>query len=243
MSASPSSVPLDISSTLQNPGGNFTLALHSDEFPTQPFNPQEAQLFQDQLNSLYAELDSSILKQAFSARADVIAKTATFAKAQLDGKVFAGVNAGDNQIGFTPIRPGQIRSDPATGNPVNDWYFTPSSVGWNDWIGNGAGNDYAFGANQVSVVFGFVDQDVTSEASALNVDSFGRNMDMLPYNLSDSQLKDNQNSLIYQPLPTLIGQENDNVHVRLRYDRQAESQPRLLGFTFALGGFLNNEDY
>jgi len=240
---SASSPALNVASTLQNPGGNFKLALHSDEFPTQAFNAGEAQLFQDQLNSLYAELDSSILKQAFSARADVIAKTATFAKAQLDGKVFSGVNAGDNQIGFTPIRPGQIRADPATGNAVNDWYYTPSSAGWNDWIGNGAGNDYSFGANQVSVVFGFVDQDVSSSVSALNVDRFGRNMDMLPYNLDDARLKDNSNSLTYQPLPTLIGQENDSVHIRLRNDRQAESQPRLLGFTFALGGFLNNEDY
>lgn len=234
---------VNFANTLQNPGGNFQLALHKDEFPTQAFNSGEAAMFQDQFNSLLSNVNSSVIAEQLASRQNVIAKTATFAKAQFDNKVFAGINAGDNQIGFSVLRPGQIRSDPSTGNAVNDWYFTPSSAGWNDWIGNGSGNDYSVGTDQVSVVFGFVDQDVTSTVSNLNVQKFGRNMDMLPYPLQDAQIKDNTNSIIYQPLPTLIAQENDNVHIRLRNDRVAESQPRLLGVTFALGGFLNNEDY
>lgn len=231
-------------STLTNPGGNFEVTVHDDEFPTQAFTDSEATLFETQFNDLIADMDSSVITNVLVQRQEAIAKAATFAKQEIDGKVFGGVNAGDNQIGFDILRPGQIRADPANGNPVNDWYFDPSSTGWNDWIGDGtAAHNYSVGEDQVTVVLGFIDQDVSTEVSGLNVQQFGRNMDMLPHDLNDARLMDNKNEIMMQNLPTLIAQDNDDIHIRLRHDRQKESQPRLLGITFGLGAFLNNQDY
>lgn len=234
---------MNVADVLQNPGGNFELAVHDDEFPTTAFNPGEASLFENQMNTLMADLDSSILSQVIKQREQTIAKVASFAKQELDGKVFGGINAGDNQIGFSVLRPGHIRADPSTGAAENDWYFSPGTTGYVDWIGDGSGNNYSVGEDQVSVVLAFVDQDVSTEVSALNVDEFGRNMDMLPHDLNDARIMDNENEIMVKNLPTLVAQDNDQIHARLRYDRDVESQPRFFGFTFALGGFLNEEDY
>lgn len=234
---------LELTSTLENPGGNFELAVHDDEFPTQAFNPSEAQLFETQMNDLVTEFDSSVLGSLFKQREQAIARVASFAKQELDGKVFGGINAGDNQIGFSVLRPGHIRSDPATGAGENDWYFQPGTTGWVDWIGDGSSNNYSVGEDQVSVIFAFVDQDVSTEISGLNVDEFGRNMDMLPADINDARLMDNETEIMAKSLPTLVAQDNDEVYCRLRYDKDVESQPRFVGLTFALGGFLNSEDY
>lgn len=234
---------LNLTSTLENPGGNFELAVHDDEFPTQAFNPSEAQLFETQMNDLVTEFDGSVLGSLFKQREQAIARVASFAKQELDGKVFGGINAGDNQIGFSILRPGHIRADPATGSGENDWYFDPGTTGWVDWIGDGSGNNYSVGEDQVSVIFAFVDQDVSTEVSGLNVDEFGRNMDMLPADINDARLMDNETEIMAKSLPTLVAQDNDQVYCRLRYDRDVESQPRFVGLTFALGGFLNSEDY
>lgn len=236
-------VSLNLMDTLQNPGGNFELAVHDDEFPTEAFNTGEAELLERQLNALFADMDSAMMTQALKQREEAIAKVATFAKQELDGKVFGGINAGDNQIGVSILRPGHIRADPATGNAENDWYFDPGTTGWTDWIGDGGANNYSVGEDQVSVVFGFVDQDVSSEVSGINVEEFGRNMDMLPHDTNGARLRDNETEVQYTSLPTLVAQDNDQVHVKIRADRDVESQPRLFGLTFALGGFLNSEDY
>lgn len=238
---------VDVLSTLQSPGGRFELTAHRDPFPTEAFDSDEASIFQNQLNTLISNFDSAVLSQLISQRQQTIARVATLAKAEMDGKTFGGVNAGDNEIGFSILRPGQIRASPSTGNAENNWYFTPSSTGWNDWIGDGANNNYTVTTDsdeQVVLVLALMDQESgPTEMSGVNVQEFGRNMDMLPRDANDARLMDNDTEQQIIPLPALVGRENDQVHVRLRFDRVVERQPRLFGFNFSLGNQLDNEDY
>lgn len=234
----------EISSIAQSPDTEFDLQSQGKSFPTNPLTSAESNLLQSQLESIMTAQPSSVMNTLVQERQDAIALTASFAKQVFDEKLFNGVNAGDNEIGFDVLRPGQIRADPSNGNAVNDWYFTPNSTGWVDWIGNDGANNYTLGEDQVSVVLGFMDQSSAPSAiSGINVDTFGRNVDMLPQDLNDMRLKDNENEIQMKSMPTLIAQENDDVHVRLRFDRTVERQPRLFGFTFGLGTFLNNENY
>jgi len=234
---------LNISSALRSPASEFAVKSQRKSFPTEAFTDKEAQLLEDQLNQLIFDLDSSALTELARQRQDAVARTAVFAKQVFDEKLFGGVNAGDNEIGFSVLRPGHIFSD-STGTVQNDWYFDPGTTGWVDWIGDGTtANNYTVGENQVTVILAFMDQDVGSEVSAVNVEEFGRNVDMLPHDLNALRLRDNDTEQQVAALPTLIAQENDNVHVRLRADRNVESQPRLFGFTFGLGTFLDAEDY
>lgn len=233
----------DLQSMLTNPQSEFSLQAQGKNFPTASLNSGEAELLQNQMNNIISALPSSTARQIFTERQSVIASAAAFSKQVFDEKLFGGLNAGDNEIGFDVLRPGHIRSDPATGSAENDWYFDPNGTGWVDWIGDGSSNNYTGTEDQVSVVLGFVDQDTSTEVSGLNIDEFGRNVDMLPKDLNDMRLRDNDTELQIEPLPSLILQENDDVHAKLRYDREVESQPRLLGFTFGIGSFLDNEDY
>jgi len=235
---------ISLESVLTSPDPQFNLRSQNKEFPTQAFDSSEAKLLQSQINDLIAPLPDATLGKLFNDRTDTIALTAAFAKQYFDGKLFGGINAQDNEIGFDVLRPGHIRADPTNGTIQNNWYFTPSSTGWNDWIGDGtSANNYTVTKDQVVLVLGVVDQDVSTELSGVNVQQFGRNVDMIPQDLNSMRLQDNQNELQVTPLPSLIGQENDQVHMRLRYDRQTESEPRLYGFTFGLGSYMNTEDY
>jgi len=238
---------IDVLNTLQSPGGRFELTAHRDPFPTEAFDSDEASIFQNQLNTLISNFDSAVLSQLISQRQQTIARVATLAKAEMDGKTFGGVNAGDNEIGFSILRPGQIRAAPASGASENNWYFTPSSTGWVDWIGDGANNNYTVTTDsdeQVVLVLALMDQESgPTEVSGVNVQEFGRNMDMLPRDANDARLMDNDTGQQIIPLPALVGRENDQVYIRLRMDRVVERQPRLFGFNFSLGNQLDNEDY
>jgi hypothetical protein len=234
--------PIDIAGELRNPNSNFELTVHDSSFTTEPFTSSEAELFETQLNDLVVEHKESAVTELFNERSQTIANTAAFAKSKLNNRVFGGVNAGDNQVGFSNLRAGHIRADPATGNAANDWYFD-YGAGWQDWIGDGAANNQTIGEDQVTVILGMLDQDVSTEISGLNVESWGRNMDMLPHDLTDLKNADNEYGQYVKSLPTLVAQENDNIHIRLRADRAMESQPRLLGLTFGVGTFLNTEEY
>lgn len=232
-----------MSQTLRNPPGTFEVAVHNKTFATESFTQEEADLFTAQFSSILAGLESSTVSEILQERSDTIAQAATHAKQELDSKVFGGINAGDNEIGFSVLRPGHIYSDD-TGTIQNDWYFDPGTTGWTDWIGDGtSANNYTVGGDQVITAVAFQDQDVSTEISGLNIDEFGRNMDMLPQDLNDMRLMDNENEKMVQELPTLIATDNDDIHVRLRADRDVESQPRFYGITFGIGAFLNSEDY
>lgn len=233
----------DVGSIAQSPDDEFDLQAQGKSFPTNPLTSAESRLLQNQLESIMTAYPSSVVNELVNQRQDAIALTAAFAKNVFDEKLFNGVNAGDNEIGFDVLRPGQIFQD-STGTVQNDWYFQSGSTGWVDWIGDGAANNFTLTEDQVSVVLGFIDQEAApSEISGINVDTFGRNVDMLPQDLNDMRLQDNENGIQTKALPTLIAQENDDVYIKLRYDRDVERQPRLFGFTFGLGTFLNTEDY
>lgn len=228
---------------LTNPR-EFALQSQGKDFPVEAFSDQEAQLLSDQLNTLVANLDSEMLTQFIVQRQEAIARAAAFSKTQFDEKLFGGINAGDNEIGMSVLRPGHVLNTNPTGiADRNDWYFNPGTTGSVDWIGTSA-NPATPEEDEVILALGFMDQsDQPTEISAIDVQEFGRNVDMLPVDVNDARLMDNETGQQLVPLPSLIAQENDNMHVQLRLDRDVERQPRLVGFTFGLGSHLNSLEY
>jgi len=240
-----SQVEMRLSELVQEPEDQFSVTVHDTTFPTEAFDADEAEIFQSQFEQLVTGLESSALREILMKRQEIIANAAAFAKQDIDGKVFGGINAGDAELGFSELRPGHIRSDPSDGSSQNDWFHTPSGTGWRDWIGDGSSEkNYDVSENQVSVVLAFVDQSSgESPISGLNTQEWGRNMDMLPHDLSSLRLRDNDSDLQIRELPTMIAREGNTIHTRLRYDRVVQRQPRYFGVTFGTGEFLNAEDY
>lgn len=244
---------VDLANQAASPPPTFSIRTQNKDFSTEPLTSDEADILDTQFNTLVNDFNSRTLSEFYKQRQGMISKTAAYAKNVFDEKMFGGINAADNEIAFDVLRPGHIRAKPGTdnanssaptGDTLNNWFFDPGSTGWNDWIGDGtSANDYTFNEDQVTLVLGVVDQDPTSPISGVNVQRFGRNVDMIPKDLNDSRVQDNENELNAQAFPTLLGQENDRVHIRLRHDRAVESQPRLVGFTFGLGSYMNQEDF
>jgi hypothetical protein len=244
---------LDLASTAQSPPPTFNIRTQNRDFNTEPLSSDEAALFENQFNTLINDFDSRVIADMLQQRQEVIGQAAAMAKNEFDEKLFGGINAADNEIAFDVLRAGHIRAKPgtdaahssaSTGDVLNDWYFEPGSSGWNDWIGDGtSSNDYTVSSDQVLLVLGIIDQDPTTEISGLNVEYFGRNVDMLPKDLNTARTLDNENDIMVQPLPTMMATDRDRINIRLRHDYVDRSQPRLLGVTFGVGDYMNTEDF
>lgn len=268
MSTSPGDLNIDLTSDVTSPDDTFSIRTQNRNFTTYPLSTKEGELFDEQFNTLINDFDSRMLSELFLQRSSMIGNSVAFAKQQFDEKLFGGVNAGDNEIAFDVLRPGHIRADPSDGSVMNDWTYTHSD-GWNDWIGDGSSaNNYTMDEDQVVLVLGFTDTapyvvDTTNNeivdrldnppVTGLNVDQFGRNVDMLPKDLNDSRLEDNRNDQFVQSLPSVVGNELDQVHIRLQSsvpsvvqdnsDYELVSEPRLLGLTFGVGSYMNQEEF
>lgn len=260
---------INLASAARDPSPTFSIRTQNRDFGTHALSSEEANLLETQFNILINDLDSRLMSEIFMQRRQEIADVAALAKNQFDERLFGGINAADNEIGFDLLRPGHVRADPATGDIQNNWFQTHED-GWYDWIGDGtAANDYTVDDDQVVVVFGVVDTGsylVEEDAGALNeferldytptstvnVDRFGRNVDMLPKDLNSAKLTDNENDILVSSIPTMVGTDRDRIHIRLQSDlpqslQDADadviSEPRLVGLTFGVGAYMNQEEF
>lgn len=288
---------INLQDDARNPSSVFSIRTQNKDFNTVPLTSNGASLLNEHFNVFVADLDSRLLNEIYAQRATNIAETAAFSKQEFDEKLFGGINASDNEIGFDVLRPGHIRSAPATavnvadsptaadgefietGQTINTWkvevveegtYDTTDEAsarasvdvdpeealvvegtGWYDWIGDGTSDgDYTVDEDQVILALAFVDQtspdqnsSAGTEISGINVERMGRNVDMLPKDLNDATLTDNENDIFIQSLPTMVANDRDRVHIRLRADSPGVYEPRIAGFTFGVGSYMNREDY
>lgn len=262
-------ITVDLADAARNPSDTFSIRTQNRDFSTEGLSSSEAELLEEQFNVLINDLDSRLLTEIFLQRQQDIADVAALAKNQFDERLFGGINAADNEIGFDLLRPGHIRADPSDGSIENNWFYTHTD-GWDDWIGDGTSdNDYTIDEDQIVLVLGMVDpgaylveEDAGSleqferisytPTSTVNVDRFGRNVDMLPKDVNQTKLTDNDNDILVSALPTMVGTDRDRVHVRLQSDlptaledadAEVISEPMLVGLTFGVGAYMNQEEF
>lgn len=273
--ASIGELDIDLEPDVQSPDEVFNIRTQNRDFSTYNLSSDEAALFQTQFNTLVNSFDSQLTSELFLQRSNIIANTAAFAKQQFDEKLFGGINAGDNEIAFDVIRPGHIRDESAINN--NSWYYEHDGSGFDTWI-----DSYTVHEDEVLLVLGMMDTgaeihyyeggelDHIEEVeqtfvSAVDVDKFGRNVDMLPKDLNDMRVTDNKNDVNVMSLPSMVGNDRDEVNIHLESDLppsleedvidedpeditdedgvKVYSQPRVLGITFGVGSWMNTQEY
>lgn len=243
---------ISFADTLRSPDSVFSIRTQNRDFNTEAFDREEANLFETQFNTFVNDFDSRMVSELFVQRADQIALAANHAKQNFDERRFGGINSGDNEIAFDVIRPGHIRADPESGDVINDWEYEVGAGedGWNDWVGDGTSdNDYTVDEDQVIIMMGLQllnvgDETDETSLSGINIQRFGRNVDMLPKDLYNMTVSDNENDVFMQALPTVIATDRDRIHMRLRSDEEdATYDVRPLGLTFGVGAFMNQEDF
>lgn len=198
---------------------------------------EEVAFLEDNFNKLLATTDSQVRK-IFEERADTIVSGVMAIKEKLQRRKFRGMNPSDAEIGMGFIRPGYTK----TNNVINtSWLVGLTAMGtWDRWLDSAATAGYALPED-----FGLI---ITHFTSLVTPSPFVRTahwiigrVDLIPEDVTDIILGDNENGVAVFPIPTKIILPEDELRVRLEGETGNEYL-KLGGLVVGLGRFIKTED-
>jgi len=218
--------------------GKKELDLYGTTFTLATLDGEEQEYLEDNFNKLLATTDSQV-RRIFEERADTIVAGIMAIKEKLNRRKFRGMNPSDAEIGMGFIRPGFTKSN----NVVNsDWTIALTGMGalqWGRWLDATATTGYA-----LSEDFGLIITHLTSQIFAPLVRHvhfrIGR-VDLIPEEVSDILLGDNDNGVSVFPIPTKVVLPEDELRVRAEGYLGTEHL-KLGGLVVGLGRILKVED-
>lgn len=198
---------------------------------------EELAFLEDNFNKLLATTDSQVRK-IFEERADTLVAGIMAIKEKLQRRKFRGMNPSDAEIGIGFIRPGHTKS----ADVINtSWNVALTAMGtWDRWLDSAATSGYALPED-----FGLIITHFTSLVTPIPFIRtahfiIGR-VDLIPEDVSDIVLGDNENGVAVFPIPTKIVLPEDELRVRLEGETGTEIL-KLGGLVVGLGRFLKTED-
>lgn len=198
---------------------------------------EELDFLEDNFNKLLATTDSQVRK-IFEERADTLVAGIMAIKEKLQRRKFRGMNPSDAEIGIGFIRPGHTK----TANAINtSWSVALTAMGtWDRWLDSAATSGYSLPED-----FGLIITHFTSLVTPIPFIRtahfiIGR-VDLIPEDVSDIVLGDNENGVAVFPIPTKIVLPEDELRVRLEGETGTEIL-KLGGLVVGLGRFLKTED-
>ena len=198
---------------------------------------EEQGFLEDNFNKLLATTDSQV-RRIFEERVDTIVAGVMAIKEKLDRRKFRGMNPSDAEIGMGFIRAGYTKSN----NVINpNWNIALTAMGtWDRWLDAAAAAGYALHED-----FGLI---ITHFASEITPTPFVRTahfiigrVDLIPEDVSDIALGDNENGVAVFPIPTKIVLPEDELRVRLE-GQNGTDVLHLGGLVVGLGRFIKTED-
>jgi len=198
---------------------------------------EEVAFLEDNFNKLLSTTDSQVRK-IFEERADTIVAGVMAIKEKLERRKFRGMNPSDAEIGMGFIRPGYTK----TNNVINtSWLIALTAMGtWDRWLDSAATAGYALPED-----FGLI---ITHFTSLVTPSPFVRTahwiigrVDLIPEDITDIILGDNENGVAVFPIPTKIVLPEDELRVRLEGETGNEYL-KLGGLVVGLGRFIKTED-
>ena len=199
---------------------------------------EELAFLEDNFNKLLATTDSQV-RRIFEERADTIVAGIMAIKEKLERRKFRGMNPSDAEIGMGFIRPGYTK----TANVINtSWLVALTAMGtWDTWLSGAAGA----GGYSLPEDFGLIITHFTSLVTPIPFIRtahfiIGR-VDLIPEDVTDIVLGDNENGVAIYPIPTKIVLPEDELRVRLEGETGTEIL-KLGGLVVGLGRFLKTED-
>ena len=199
---------------------------------------EEVAFLEDNFNKLLSTTDSQVRK-IFEERADTIVAGVMAIKEKLERRKFRGMNPSDAEIGMGFIRPGYTK----TANVINTtWLVALTGLpNWSAWLSGAAGA----GGYTLSEDFGLI---ITHFTSLVTPSPFIRTahwvigrVDLIPEDVTDIILGDNENGVAVFPIPTKIILPEDELRVRLE-GATGNEYLKLGGLVVGLGRFIKTED-
>ena len=211
--------------------------LYGQKLTMSTLDSDEQAILEDNFNKLLATTDSQV-RRILEERVDTIVAGIMAIKEKLDRRRFRGINPADMEIGFGFIRPGFT----ITNGTINeDWNVTLSGMGtWDDWLYESAGNGYLLSEDFGLIITHLVSQ-VTPEPYIRNVHFQIGRTNLIPEEVADIILGDNENGVAVYPVPTKIVLPEDELYVTAEGHAGTEYL-KLGGLVVGLGRLLKHED-
>lgn len=199
---------------------------------------EEVAFLEDNFNKLLSTTDSQVRK-IFEERADTIVAGVMAIKEKLERRKFRGMNPSDAEIGMGFIRPGYTK----TANVINTtWLIALTGLpNWVAWLSGAAGA----GGYTLPEDFGLI---ITHFTSLVTPTPFVRTahwvigrVDLIPEDVTDIILGDNENGVAVYPIPTKIVLPEDELRLLLEGEIGNEYL-KLGGLVVGMGRFIKREN-
>ena len=225
------------------------LITQNEEFAETALTGQEMSILSGQWKDLFMP-EWSFERRFINSHWDKVVNAVQCAKNALDELRFGGFNAGNSEIGISPIRPGQVGlTDTAASEADNVWKWKhdtvkeANGVGFEYWIHSPTTATTAFAVNEDEFIYPMyiVEENASPKIQTVKMD-IGRT-NILYYDVRASRLRDYQTGLNLIPLPTTYWLPEMDVQMALGFKYAGVTEPRLGGFCVAKGSFLNATSY
>jgi len=217
--------------------------MYGQKYTMAGLDSEEQAVFEDNFNKLLATTDSQVRK-ILEERVDTIVAGIMSIKEKLNGRKFRGLNPADMEIGMGFIRPEFVKSAftiPAAPHIPHDWLVAITGSGtWDRWLDAGAGAGFVLSEDHGLIITHLTSQVTpTPFVRAVHV-QIGR-VNLIPEDVSDILLGDNENGVAVFPVPTKIVMPEDELLATVTGDFAGNEYLKLGGLVIGLGRLLKAE--
>jgi len=216
------------------------MVLYGLSYPVSPLDSEEMAVFEAQFDKLFG-MNDSVERELFQDRRDVILGAIKAIKYKLNGPRFNGWNAGDQELGWSAIRPGHIRRNNVIGTV---WLETFAAAGtWQRWYDSAAGVGYVAPYAAGQVILGIESLPFLTSVQPL-VSATRWEIDrqvLVPFDVRGITIGDNARQVPIYPHPTILILPRSTVLSRIVSDITGNDYIRPVGLTIGLGKFIKVE--
>jgi len=210
--------------------------LYGQKYSLASLDEEEQAIFEDNFNKLLGTTDSQVRK-ILEERADTILVGVMAIKEKLDRRKFRGMNPGDMEIGFGFIRPEFVKYNDTI---INDWNKTLTGMAtWDRWLDASASAGFTLSEDHGLIITHLVSQ-VTPEPFVRAVHFWIGRTDLIPEDISDIILSDNENGIAIYPVPTKVYLPEDEFRAKITGHAGVEYL-KLGGLVVGLGRLIKAE--
>ncbi|MHA1812885.1 MAG: hypothetical protein ACTSYX_05550 [Candidatus Thorarchaeota archaeon] len=213
-----------------------TVNLYGQKYTLASLDADEQAIFEDNFNKLLGTSDSTV-RRILEERADTIVAGIMAIKEKLDRRKFRGMNPADMEIGMSLIRPEFVKYN----NTVkSDWDVTLTGMGtWDRWLDAASGSGFVLSEDHGLIITHLVSQ-VTPQPYVRAVHFQIGRVNLIPEDVSDIILGDNENGVAVYPIPTKIVLPEDELLATITGHAGTE-YVKLGGLVVGLGRLLKAE--
>lgn len=223
--------------------GKSEINLFGQKYTMASLDADEQAIFEDNFNKLLATTDSQVRK-IFEERADTILAGIMAIKEKLDSRKFRGMNPGDMEIGMGFIRPQFVKRGPTGALVVlTRWRIALTGVGtWNVHVGDTTtGTAGCVLSEDHGLIITHLVSQYTPVPFVRAVHCQIGRVNLIPEDVSDIILGDNENGVAVFPVPTKVVLPEDELLIRATGET-GNDELKLGGLVVGLGRLLKAEE-